>query len=113
MALSPQDSEQIKTAAPANNSQAAPARKQRSKVPFGKGCLMEQTQARQLAKTGLIVSMGVLAVSGFIRNRTARKIHVAAGFAALGLSVWHYSLYPSASPKNKTGKKLKSSTEKA
>ncbi len=76
----------------------------RIKTPFGKGCLMEQTQARQIAKAGLIASMGILAVSGFIRSKTARRVHVAAGIAALGLSVWHYTLYPASSLK-KTSKK--------
>jgi hypothetical protein len=74
--------------------------KRKPQIPYGKGCLMEQTTARKIAKTGLVVSLGVLAISGFVRSKSARQVHTAAGVAALGLSLWHYSLYPS---KTKTG----------
>lgn len=57
---------------------------------------------KELAKLGLMVSMGVLVVSGFSRTRSSRKLHLLAGGALIGLSVWHHMLY---APKtNKGGK---------
>jgi hypothetical protein len=54
---------------------------------------------RDLVKLGLTVSLGVLVLTGMSRSRSARKWHVAAGAALVGLSAWHHLLYPSTSKK--------------
>lgn len=48
---------------------------------------------RSRAKTGMAAAMGALVLTGFLRGRTARLAHVAAGVALLGLSYWHHTLY--------------------
>lgn len=48
---------------------------------------------RSLAKTGMVVAMGALVLTGFLRGRNARLAHVASGVALLGLSYWHQTLY--------------------
>ncbi len=50
---------------------------------------------RELAKLGLAVAVGVLVVTGLSRSRSSRQLHVIAGGALVGLSVWHHLLYPS------------------
>ncbi|PID73999.1 MAG: hypothetical protein CSB33_00865 [Desulfobacterales bacterium] len=64
---------------------------------------MKKTNARELAKLGLTTTLGVLVVTGFSsRSATARKLHVLAGGALLGLSLWHSMLYQ---PKKRSPKK--------
>ncbi|MBG0774898.1 MAG: hypothetical protein H0S85_00495 [Desulfovibrionaceae bacterium] len=46
-----------------------------------------------MAKVGLTAVLGVLTVTGFVRSRGARRLHLAAGAALLGLSLWHHTLY--------------------
>jgi hypothetical protein len=48
----------------------------------------------------MVASMGVLTGTGIMvglgnRNKTVRTMHVVSGFALLGFSLWHYSLYGS------------------
>lgn len=55
---------------------------------------------RSLAKTGMVASMGVLTGTGIMaglgnRSGTVKTLHVVAGFALMGFSLWHYSLYRS------------------
>lgn len=50
-------------------------------------------EKRSMAKTGMIVSMGALVVTGFMRNRESSALHVGSGLALIGFSYWHYKLY--------------------
>ncbi len=54
---------------------------------------LRQKNAREYAKTGMVVSLGALVVTGFLKNDAARKLHVASGVALIGFSWWHHSLY--------------------
>lgn len=60
---------------------------------------------RELAKLGLAVTMGVLVVTSLTRSRSARQLHIIAGGALVGLSVWHHLLYPSPKRGNDNGEK--------
>ncbi len=77
----------------------------KSKLPK----LPKITKAKQkkVAKIGLVSSMALTAISGFVDNNYAKKIHVASGFALIGFSVWHASLYE----KNKKRKTEKNCEE--
>jgi hypothetical protein len=48
---------------------------------------------RELAKLGLNIALGALVLTGLSRTRTSRKLHILAGGALIGLSVWHHMLY--------------------
>lgn len=58
---------------------------------------------RELAKLGLAVTMGVLVATGLSRSRSSRQLHIIAGGALVGLSVWHHLLYPSRKRGNDNG----------
>lgn len=48
---------------------------------------------RDLAKKGMIAAMAVTVVTGFTGGRNSRSLHLAAGVALVGFSLWHNSLY--------------------
>lgn len=48
---------------------------------------------RELAKLGLGLALGALVLTGLSRTRASRKLHILAGGALIGLSVWHHMLY--------------------
>ncbi len=50
-------------------------------------------QKQEWAKTGMTISLALTAVSGFMRGRQARTVHVWSGLALIGFSVWHHRLY--------------------
>lgn len=50
-------------------------------------------QQRKAAKLALSVALGVTAASGFVRGKAARRLHVWAGVATVGLAAWHHLLY--------------------
>ncbi|MDR2100638.1 MAG: hypothetical protein LBP40_07435 [Campylobacteraceae bacterium] len=51
---------------------------------------------REIAKVGMSASLGILTLSAFmLKNKSARKAHVAAGIALIGFSYWHHKLYQS------------------
>lgn len=56
---------------------------------------------RTVAKWGMVTAMGTLVLTGYLRSRQARRLHVWTGVALLGLSYWHQLLYPN------NGKKLR------
>lgn len=62
---------------------------------------MTLKEKRSLAKTGMVVSMGALVATGFMRNREASALHIGSGLALVGFSYWHYKLYEPAPPKSK------------
>lgn len=53
---------------------------------------------RELAKTGMAVSLGALVMTGLLRTPQARVFHIIAGTAMVGLCLWHSTLYK---PNNK------------
>ena len=51
---------------------------------------------RTLAKAGMAVSLGTLVATGLMetsKTETLKKVHLWSGFALVGFSYWHYSLY--------------------
>jgi len=48
---------------------------------------------KKYAKTGMTVSMGVLAVTGFMQGKGPKALHVWSGAALIGFSLWHHMLY--------------------
>ncbi|MBX7491422.1 hypothetical protein [Helicobacter turcicus] len=50
---------------------------------------------REIAKIGMSASLLLTAGSAlFLKNKTAKTIHITAGVALVGFSIWHASLYP-------------------
>lgn len=49
---------------------------------------------RDLAKLGMLGTMGVLVATGMQRGRLPRRLHLYAGVALLAFSYWHTRLYP-------------------
>ncbi|EEO26356.1 hypothetical protein [Helicobacter winghamensis] len=50
---------------------------------------------REIAKIGMSTSLLLTAGSAlFLKNKTAKTIHITAGVALVGFSIWHASLYP-------------------
>ena len=68
-----------------------PGRKKSEKEP-----LIPVKEQRNLAKIGMVASMGTLLVTGFM-GREASRLHIGSGLALIGFSYWHYKLYQ---PKN-------------
>ncbi|MBW2707997.1 MAG: hypothetical protein JRD04_01725 [Deltaproteobacteria bacterium] len=54
---------------------------------------MEKSEMKELAKSGMVVSLGVLVWTALGKGRQNRALHTWAGVAAVGFSVWHYNLY--------------------
>ncbi|MDR2789760.1 MAG: hypothetical protein LBB59_02115 [Campylobacteraceae bacterium] len=49
---------------------------------------------REIAKVGMTASLSVLTISAFmLKNKSAKRAHVAAGIALIGFSYWHHKLY--------------------
>ena len=55
---------------------------------------------REIAKIGMAGS------TMFLKNKAARRLHIGAGIALIGFSLWHTSLYPK---EKKSTKKLEKS----
>lgn len=50
---------------------------------------------REVAKIGMATSLFLTAGSAlFLKNKTMKRVHVGAGIALVGFSLWHASLYP-------------------
>ncbi|WDL74581.1 hypothetical protein IP360_07050 [Helicobacter winghamensis] len=50
---------------------------------------------REIAKIGMSTSLLLTAGSAlFLKNKTAKTIHITAGVVLVGFSIWHASLYP-------------------
>ncbi len=52
-----------------------------------------KTKARENAKLAMILSLGSLVVTGFMRGKTARAVHLISGATLIGSCAWHNSLY--------------------
>lgn len=49
---------------------------------------------KEVAKIGMTVSMGLTVATAFkMKNKTLKSLHVGAGVALVGFSVWHHMLY--------------------
>jgi hypothetical protein len=60
----------------------------------GTGPLVDMTTKRTLAKTGVLVALGLLVWSGMQRpRRRYMPLHTWTGVALIGLTLWHWSLY--------------------
>jgi uncharacterized membrane protein len=61
---------------------------------------------KEIAKVGMTVTMGVTVVTAFkMNNKTMKNLHVGAGVALVGCSLWHHLLYQPERHKNKELKK--------
>lgn len=49
-------------------------------------------EQREIAKAGMVSSLGTLFVTGLIKFKGARLLHSWAGWALLGFSIWHHIL---------------------
>jgi hypothetical protein len=56
---------------------------------ISKSNLMNLNEQKQLAKAGMVGSLGGLFVTGFIRSKSVRMLHPWLGWALLGFSIWH------------------------
>ena len=70
-------------------------KKQLSNDPGHDNTLAEQ---REIAKAGMVSSLGTLFITGLFKFKGARMLHTWAGWALLGFSVWHHIL---SSPKTR------------
>lgn len=58
------------------------------------GDLLDIDAHRRFAKAGMSVSLGALVLTAFaMKNKTVKKIHIAAGVAMVGFSLYHAGLY--------------------
>lgn len=49
---------------------------------------------KELAKTGMIITMGATLVTAcFMKGKAAKRLHVVAGIGLVGFSIWHHRLY--------------------
>lgn len=49
---------------------------------------------KEIAKIGMTATMGITVATAFkMKNRTMKNLHVGAGFALVGFSLWHHLLY--------------------
>ena len=55
--------------------------------------------AKTLAKHGMTLSLAALVATGFVGGKTSKRLHLAAGVALVGFSLWHHTLYPSSNRK--------------
>ena len=58
-------------------------------IDFGKKYPRRDRLNRRLPKVGMIGSLGTLVFSGLIRFKGAKSLHVWAGVAFVGFSIWH------------------------
>ena len=62
-------------------------------MPTGRMRRDRLDRRRSTAKTGMTLSLGALVVTGMMKSPGARTLHLWAGAALVGFSVWHHSLY--------------------
>lgn len=58
----------------------------------GRASGLKRSEQREMAKAGMIASLGTLVVTGFLRFRGAGMLHAWAGLFLVGFSVWHHLL---------------------
>ena len=53
----------------------------------------DRRREREVSKAGMTASLGGLVVTGFMRGAGASTLHIWAGMALIGFTLWHASLY--------------------
>ena len=53
----------------------------------------DRKRHREVSKAGMTASLGGLVVTGFMRGAGASTLHIWAGMALIGFTLWHVSLY--------------------
>jgi len=51
---------------------------------------------RRAVKYAMAATMAACVITGFQKGKGAKQLHIATGFAVVGLSFYHTSLYPKA-----------------
>ncbi|MDY0321211.1 MAG: hypothetical protein RBR23_05695 [Arcobacteraceae bacterium] len=60
---------------------------------------------KEIAKIGMTATMGITVVTSFyMKNKLMKNLHIGAGAALVGFSLWHHYLYQ---PEKKEAKKQK------
>jgi hypothetical protein len=54
---------------------------------------MEKAAVKEITKSGMVASLGVLAWTALGKGRRNWTLHTWAGIALVGFSVWHYNTY--------------------
>ncbi len=66
---------------------------------------------KEVAKIGMTASLGVVVGTSFaMKSKTMTNLHIGAGVALVGFSLWHHLLYQSPKTKSST-KKVQTSSE--
>ncbi len=55
---------------------------------------MDLELKKEIAKIGMTATMGItVATSLYMKNRAMKNLHIGAGVALVGFSLWHHLLY--------------------
>lgn len=67
---------------------------------------MDKELQREAAKIGMTATLGATVVTSmFMKNKTAKRVHVIAGVAFCGFALWHHTLYDKKPSKKKSIRK--------
>lgn len=66
--------------------------KQSTQESVGSPQGLTRSEQRDLAKAGMIASLGTLVVTGFLRFKGSWMLHTWAGVFLVGFSLWHHFL---------------------
>jgi hypothetical protein len=66
--------------------------KKRSRIGGGESPGLKRSEQRELAKAGMVASLGTLAVTGLFRFKGSWMLHTWAGVFLVGFSLWHHFL---------------------
>jgi hypothetical protein len=64
----------------------------KSQKGHAEGPLFSRSEQRDVAKAGMITSLGTLVLTGFFRFKGAGLLHTWAGLFLVGFSLWHHVL---------------------
>ncbi|MDD7567908.1 MAG: helicase [Helicobacter sp.] len=63
-------------------------------IPSAKTIITSTESKREFAKLGMSASLITCVGSAFfMKNKTAKNLHILSGIALVGFSIWHSSLY--------------------
>lgn len=54
------------------------------------GTIKRSRLRKSIPKAGMVGSLGTLVISGIVRFKGAKSLHVWSGYALVGFSIWHY-----------------------
>lgn len=64
---------------------------------------IDRDTQKEIAKIGMTASMGITVATSFaMKNRLMKNLHVGAGMALVGFSLWHHLLYQPERKKKQT-----------